>query len=758
MVGSSETQGNLPASVTRFVGRRREIAAARQAFAQARLVTLTGVGGVGKSRLAVQVAADLRGSFPDGTWLVELSSLRDPGLLARTVADVLRLPGQAAGDQTDRLCDHLSDQQLLLVLDTCEHLVGGCADLTETLLRAAPKLKILATSREPLDVMGEHTFVIPPLPVTDEDVGTSDDAVALFADRAEAMVPGFTLTPANRDVITRLCRQLDGIPLAVELAAVRLRGMSVEQLVDRLDDRFRVLGTTRAADGRHQTLRAAIEWSHELCNEQERLLWSRLSVFPGDFDLAAAESVATGGPLSAADVLDVLTRLVEKSIVLCERDGRRYRMLDTLREYGAERLTEGGERAAVMLRHRDHYLRLAEEARREELGARQLEWLARLRDENAHLRVALEFSLTTPGEEETGLHLTDVLRNYWMCLGKFEDARRWQDRALKATDGLPQAHRQRAWVAYARGMIEVQCGAADAARRCFEAADAADDPALGAHLLHGRGLIALFEARLEDARARIEEARAEFDRLGHRDPMALLSGPHLSSVLALLSQWPEALAVAEQAVARDGDGGEKWHHSFALYARGAALWWLDRRDEAVTDLLECLRVKEELGDQLGITLALDLLTPAPVVRGRYEEAAMLLGATERMWKQLGAQLQYGPHYMERRSMSEHALRRRLPPDRFEAAKRRGRELTLDEALALARGEPVAAPGPAPAPETLTAREREVAALVAEGLTNREIADRLVLGKRTVDSHIERILGKLNFTARTEIKAWAPPPG
>ncbi|WP_103564974.1 ATP-binding protein [Actinomadura rubteroloni] len=749
--------GNLPAEMTRFIGRQRELGEARQVLARSRLVTLTGVGGVGKTRLAVRVAADLRRSFPDGAWLVELSALREPALLARTVADALRLPGQASGDQTDRLADHLSDKHLLLVLDTCEHLVDGCATLTEVLLRAAPRLRILATSREPLDVMGEHTLVIPPLPVADQDSATGDDAVTLFADRAEAMVPGFALTRDNHATVARLCRHLDGIPLAIELAAVRLRSMSVEQLVDRIDDRFRLLGTPRAAGGRHRTLRATIEWSHDLCTAQERLLWARLSVFPGDFDLAAAERVGAGGALAADALLDVLARLVEKSIVLCERDGRRYRMLDTLREYGAERLTELGERPDVLRRHRDHYLALAEEARRDALGAGQLPALIRLREENANLRVALEHSLSTPGDEETALHLAAVLQHYWLCLGKFGEALSWQDRVLTATEALPPAHRERAWVAFGTGLVAVQRGEAERGRALFERADAADDPVLRAHILHGTGLVALFEGELEGARTRIAQAREEFARLGHEEPAALLAGPHLSSVLALESDWDAALAVAEESVRAGEASGEVWNRSFALYARAAARWWTGRKDEAVDDLMACLQIKEDLGDQLGITLALDLLTPATLVRGRYEEAAMLLGATERMWRELGAQLQYGPHYMERRALSEKALQRRLPADRFQSAKRRGGELTITEAIALARGEPVAAPGPAPARETLTTREREVAALVAEGLTNRQIADRLVLAKRTVDSHVEHILTKLGFTARTEIAAWTPPP-
>ncbi|MFC4909805.1 ATP-binding protein [Actinomadura gamaensis] len=828
--------GNLPAEVTRFIGRRRELAEARRVLARSRLVTLTGVGGVGKTRLALRLATEVRGDFDGGAWLVELSALRAAELLARHVADKLGLPGQAAGDQTERLCEHLADRELLLLLDTCEHLVEGTAALVETLLRAAPRLRVLATSREPLDVMGEHNLVIPPLTVAGEpgepgvigggvagsgaaggDVGGgigvggtagvgvggvvagggvvggglvggvggsgvggvggvrgADDAVALFADRAEAMVPGFTLTKENRPIVARLCAQLDGIPLAIELAAVRMRTMSVEQLAERMDDRFRLLGTARAGGDRHRTLRAAIEWSHELCTAEERLLWARLSVFPGDFDLTAAERVCGGDGLPGEELFEVLGRLVEKSVVQVERDGRRYRMLDTLREYGAERLAELGEGPRLRRRHRDHYLDLAERARKAALGAEQLGWLTRLGEENPNLRVALEYSLSTPEEVATGLHLTVVLQHYWICLGMFGEARRWHERALAARTECPEDETRvaldRAWIAYGAGMVAVQQGETELARDLFtkamapslaqpaspspsaspaERGDAGSVPDLVAHVVHGEGLIALFEGDLDEARVRMQRSREAFDRLGYRDPLALLTGPHLSTVLLLQRKEQEALALAD-AAARDGEAsGERWCHSFALYARGAALWWLGEHRAAIDDLLACLRIKERLGDQLGITLALDLLTPAPVVHGEYEQAAMLLGATEAMWRRLGAASMYGPDYKRRRATSEHALRKRLPPERFQAAKESGARLSVAEAIALARGEPA----PKPERQPLTGREREIAVLVARGLSNREIADRLAVARRTVDTAVEHILAKLGLSSRTQIAAW-----
>jgi predicted ATPase len=463
--------GNLPAEFTSFVGRSRELSQIREALGRYRLVTLRGVGGVGKTRLALRIAGAVRRSFDDGTWLVELSALRNTELLARTVASALGMPDQAVGDPLDLLADYLADRHLLLILDTCEHLVEGCAMLSEVLLRAAPRLRILATSREPLEVLGEQAFVIPPLTVPDLGAPASgSESVALFVDRAEAIVPGFALTAANEQPIAQLCRVLDGIPLALELAAVRLRIMSIEQVVDHVDDRFRFLGTTRSNMNRHQTLRAAIDWSHELCTPTERLLWARLSVFPGDFDLAAAEHVGADDELGDDALLDTLGRLVEKSIVLCEQDGRRYRMLDTIREYGTEQLSVLGGKQERSCRHRDYYLGLTERAVAGCLGARQVEWLGTLRQETHNLRVALDYSYARPGQEEIGLRMTVLLRQYWLMVGLFTEGRRWHGKALAVAADSPDA----AWAVYGAAVLALQQGDQEAARPLLVLADRPD--------------------------------------------------------------------------------------------------------------------------------------------------------------------------------------------------------------------------------------------------------------------------------------------
>ncbi|MGH3281067.1 MAG: ATP-binding protein, partial [Trebonia sp.] len=447
MLTLGEQRDNFPAEVTRFIGRRRELPAVAEAIERHRLVTLRGVGGVGKTRLALRTAVGLRDSFADGCWFVQLSPLHAPELLARTVSETLGLPGEAAGDAPRALAENLREHELLLILDTCEHLTGACAELAALLLSAVPGLRVLATSRAPLGLPEEHSLLIAPLELP-SDVATAayTDAVTLFVDRARAAVPDFALTPQNIPAVAELCSRLDGIPLAIELAAVRVRSMPVEAILDRLSDRFRVLGTTRTATGRHRTLRAAVSWSYELCSPAEQRLWAALSVFPGGFRLAAAEHVC--GP----DTSETLARLVEKSVVLLSPGGAtprtpqlppggatsrtprgtadleavmadigaltedRYHLLDTLREFGAEHLA-AAEARQLRARHRDYYLGLAERAAASGMTAEQPAWLAKLAVETANLRVALDYCFSVPGEAPAGLRMTRLLLPYWLMTG-----------------------------------------------------------------------------------------------------------------------------------------------------------------------------------------------------------------------------------------------------------------------------------------------------------------------------------------------------
>jgi non-specific serine/threonine protein kinase len=745
--------GNLPAEVTRFIGRSRELAQVRDALGRYRLVTLRGVGGVGKTRLALQVAAMVRRSFDDGVWLVELSALRNTELLARTVASALGVPDQASDDPLDLLADYLADRHLLLILDTCEHLVDACALLSEVLLRAAPRLKILATSREPLDVMGEQSLLIAPLEVPDAGAPVAgSESVLLFLDRAEAMVPGFALTPANEGAVAQLCRSLDGIPLALELAAVRLRSMSIEQVVARIDDRFRFLGTARSSLNRHQTLRAAVDWSYELCTAEEQLLWARLSVFPGDFDLDAAEHVCSGDIITDGSLFDVLGRLVEKSVVLYEQDGHRYRLLDTIREYGAEQLVVFGETEELRRRHRDHYLHLAEQAAAGGFGSGQVEWLVRLQQETHNLRVAMDYSYATPGEEDRGLRMTVLLRHYWLIRGLFAEGRRWHDLALSTGRDSPDG----AWAVYGAGVLAVQQGDYDAAKplltRAAELAERLQDRDLAVQVMTGQGMALFHSGDVDGGQAWFERALASHATIGYSEPFALSVLARLATACFLAGEFDRAISLCEESLRRSGELGDAWNRGSALWVRGATRWVSGETDLAIEDALASLAIKESMGDLHSITQSIDLLAVCLATKGEFVRAAELCGAGDALWKMLRTPQQAGPHYAQARQGGADACRQALGDERFEAARRRGLSLSVSEAIALARSDTSAAPVRPPA-NPLTKREQEIASLVTEGLGNREIAERLVLSKRTVDAHIEHIFAKLGFSSRAQIAVW-----
>lgn len=415
---------SLPQAFTTFVGRRHDIAEVRRLLGSARLLTLTGVGGVGKTRLALEVATSARNAFPDGTWLVDVGAVRDPSAVATAAATAGGIVDLGARSALGTLAEHLAEHRALIVLDNCEHLLDACAELVGTLLSACPELTVLATSRQTLGIAGENVFTVLPLKVPDE-------AVELLRDRVSAVRPDFRITGANWDAVTRLCADLDGLPLAIELTASRLRTLTVEQVVERLADRFALLtGGSRTAGPRQRTLRAAMDWSYELCSPTERLLWNRLSVFAGGFALDAAEDVCAGEAIPAQEVLDLLDRLVVQSVVmLTEHEGlHRYRLLNTIREYGRGRLAESGEEEHLLRRHRDFHLALAERVADGWYGPGQEEALTRLRAEHSNLLVAL----ARDDDPQATLALAAALRFHWCVGGFLAEGRRQLDRALAA--------------------------------------------------------------------------------------------------------------------------------------------------------------------------------------------------------------------------------------------------------------------------------------------------------------------------------------
>ncbi|WP_051468281.1 ATP-binding protein [Actinomadura oligospora] len=719
MASSQGRPGNLPAESTSFVGRRAELDQVLRALERARLVTLLGPGGVGKTRLALRAADRARPLFPDGVWLVELSGVRAPESLPRVIAETLRLPGRHVDDPAGFLADRLAARELLLVLDTCEHLVHASAMLAERLLTAAPGLRVLTTSRESLNIVAEHLVPVPPLPVprprdgSDPTVpgaadGAADDemaacdSVTLFAERAGASSPGFAVAPGNRAAVRLLCRRLEGIPLALELAAVRLRAMPVEEIVERLSDRFRVLGGTygasRTGGHRHRTLRTAITWSHDLCMPAERMLWARLSVFPGGFDLAAAEAVCTDDHLPVDELVDVLTMLVDKSVVRFDPAAGRYRMLDTLSEYGAERLDEAGETALLRRRHRDHFGALAGRAAREHLGPRQAWWTRRLRDEAGNLRAALEWSLTTPGEEAAGLRLSVALFDHWFLTSRVGEARgRYRQALASTTPDLPERGRAQ----YAKGMFTLLQGDLAAAGALLDdavaSADASGDADLRAHAVQGLGRLRQHSGDPAGALELFREAHAHYDAEGYRDVAALTVLTDMAWAHALRGELDEALALCAQALEISDGQGESWCRGVAVWTRGASRWLAGDTGPALADALESLATGAAFDDLGGVALALDLLTACAATDGGYERAAVLAGASDRLRETLGMPAPRGPHYADLRERGVSIIAHSLGEPRMRELRARGHALPLAEILAFASDAAADRPGNPQAP-------------------------------------------------------------
>ncbi|MET8763719.1 AAA family ATPase [Lentzea sp. NPDC004782] len=691
-VGQRRTAGNLPADVTSFVGRRQATAEVRHVLSTARLVTLTGVGGVGKSRLALHVGRTVRRRFPDGVWLVELAALGDPALVEQTIAAALGLRDHSRRDPVSVLTSFLADKRLLLILDNCEHVLDGCGRLVARLLKAAPELSVLATSREPLGVPGEHRWPVPPLSLPSSEAEAPAppcDALTLFADRAATAAPGFVLNEDNAPEVARLCRQLDGLPLAIELAAVRLRALPVEELLSLLEDRFALLkGGTPAALPRHHTLRTTVDWSFELCSGPERLLWARCSVFAGDFDLDAAEQVCAGPGLAHDEVFEAVTGLIDKSVLVREEraTGVRYRILETIRQYGRERLAETGDTAGLRLRHRDYYLHLAEQADADASGPRQPEWAERLRVERANLFAALDHCLTVPGQERSGLRLSAALWFYWVACGFVRDGRYWLDRALVSS---PEPSRDRARALWINGWIAGLQGDYQISQALLE---------------EGRDLAL---ALGDDTALTYASQHLGWARMAAGDPQAL---PLLDHVLArhwASAGWsaPAVIIYPIQIFAAGMAGdtgramdlldecrnicaslGERWALSWALNAVGIVWLTAGNLRQAAVHLGECLRVKRDVTDQLGYPFGVDLLSWVAAAEGDWTRAAVLQGAADKMWEPIGRPLFGFDLLLDQRQSWRTRTREALGESAHQDALQRGARMTPEQAIACALGE------------------------------------------------------------------------
>ncbi|MEV6336093.1 protein kinase [Nocardia vinacea] len=763
-VGSSvSANGPFPLELTSFIGRRTELTEAKNLLASSRLVTLTGIGGVGKTRLALRAATGAQREFADGVRLVELGQLHDGALLPGVIAASLgvRVQGQPV---LDVLIEYLASRQLLLVLDNCEQIVDAATKVSEILLRACPRLRILATSREPLGVGGELLLWVRPLTVPDPDRQPSlrsaarYDAVTLFVERAAAAVPGFALTEDNVAAVTEICRHLDGLPLAIELAAARLRALSPEQILARLTDRYALLTRgSRSAPSRQQTLRLCIDWSYSLCTPAEQQVWAPLSVFAGSFELDAAEQVCRND-LAAEDLLDVLTALVDKSILIREESDSvvRFRLLETVRDYGLDKLDEAGQYTDLRRRHLDWYRQLALDADADWISPRQLDWIARLDREQPNLRQALDFCLTdTEAESDAALSIASALQPFWFSRGQVGEARHWLDLALAVGPATATAVR-------AKGLWRTVLVAEAQDDRTAAAALVAQVQALAERTTHpivhafanlSLGLHALRSGDPPQARASLEAALESFTAQDDLDGQVFallgLGWTHESQrdSAAALSYHEKALAITESY-------GDSAYRSYALWGTTVAAWHHGDRDGALRLLRQWLPLIRQQKDLLMATNALETLAwIVGVQAGSARLAAVLLGATNAIRQSAGTSAVFFPSLVVHGEDCERAARRTLGRRSFEAAYHEGAAMDLDAVIGYALGEQPQAAARGPGPSDLTTREREVADLVADGLTNKAIAARLHISPRTADGHIEHILTKLGFTNRAQIAAW-----
>jgi predicted ATPase/class 3 adenylate cyclase len=640
---------NLPQQATSFIGREKEVAQAKHRLSSTRLLALTGAGGSGKSRLSLQVAAEVMEGYADGAWLVELAPLSDPAMVPQAVAAVLSVLEEPGVPLMQTLVRSLRPRNLLLILDNCEHLLPACAQLADALLRHCPRVTLLASSREALGIAGESVYRVPSLSLPDAEriaaggetlVSTLKqyESLQLFLERAAAVQPGFALTSRNASTVAEICSRLDGIPLAIELAAARVRALPVEQIAARLDDRFRLLtGGSRTALPRQQTLRALIDWSYDLLLEPEKRVLRRLSVFAGGWTLEAAEAVCSGDDIEAWELLDLLTALVDKSLVLYEEPAAReaggearYRFLETVRQYGREQLLESGEAEAVRGRHLEYYLRLSEAAEPKLQGPEQAEWLERLERERDNLRVALEWSEAADGGTEAALRLLSATGWFWMLRYHRGEGLRWLERALARSAGEVTAVRAKAL--HAAATLSGMSGEPREKREAYGRESLAIYQKLGDR----QGLALLLPG---------EEGLALAREVGNKYILAQrLFG--IGYLLRDQREWERMEEVAEESLALSQEMGNTIGIAGAYRQLGRAAMHRREYARARACFTEDLNRTRLLGDVEGVAIALGNLADVAFHEGEYSRSQALCAERLILARKMGHQW-HTPHTLER---------------------------------------------------------------------------------------------------------------
>jgi serine/threonine-protein kinase PknK len=689
-VSGTLPSNNLPRAMTHFIGRERQIVDVLERLARSPLVSLVGPGGIGKSRLGLEVAYGALEPYPDGVWLVELASLSHPSLVARTVADAVGVLGEPGRDTVDSLREWLRDRRVLLLLDNCEHLVDGCARLAEQLLSSCPRLRVLATTREALGVAGEAVWPVPTLSVPDaampDDEVLACEAVRMFVDRAALSNPGFAVTGSAIPALAALCRRLEGIPLALELAAARVKVLSIEQILAKLADPFGILaGGSRTAPSRQQTLRATLDWSHELLTEEERALLRRLAIFAGGCTLEAAEAVAggngeyDGSSLRRSDVLDLLSRLVDKSLVIAQDRGRevRFGMLETIREYALEHLRASGELGETARRHADVFMALVGSARAEFNTPDGAQWLARLEVEHDNLRAALGWLLKH--DAENGVRLAIALPDLWVYHGHFTEARRWLKAAVERAASAPTPLRVKALqgageLAFRQGdLAEARSHLEESMRLSREMGEARAIAWSAYHL----ALLVFQQGDAQTSRTYFEESLARA-----RDMRELrLIGTVLNSLGELAryeGDWATARPLYEQSLATHRQSGDVAQTSMTLCNLGAVRCEEGDLEGALSAYRESLACAHRFGNNHDVSIALDGVGAVATKRGDWPRAARLAGAAEALREEIGCELEVADRAFRDRYVAE--VGGKLGDEQIEAALAEGRAMGPERAI------------------------------------------------------------------------------
>jgi non-specific serine/threonine protein kinase len=750
------TPNNLPAALTSFVGRERQLAELRRLLHKSRLITLTGPGGAGKTRLALRLAADVLDRHPDGTWLVDLGKLNDSRLLEQTVALACGVREEGRRPMLEVLVEHLGAQRSLLILDGCEHLVEPCATLAGALLRSCPKLTLVITSREPLGVPGEVIWRTPSLSLPADgghpELILESEAVRLYVDRAKLSQPDFDLAATGSPAtVAQICARLEGMPLAIELAASLTRVMTAQEILERLRDRFRLLtGGSRSALPRHQTLRQTVDWSFGLLSPAEKALLTRLSLFPGGFDLAAAEAVAQEEPLDPGGVLPVLSRLVDKSLVSADSAGSkrtRYRMPDTIREYALEKLQQGDEADARRLMAR-YYVDYCSRAAQQLRGSDPLTWLARLDEEQANIRLALGWTLIE--QPSNALRLAAAMGIYWHMRRHFAEASEWLDQtlALPATslDARAGALWTRSRIRWRQGEY---AGAKRDAEECADLCRNLDLPFELSGALTILGLVSAAEGDNTTAERYHEEALELARQINDRETVAR-SLNNLGLLASARGDHQRGRTLLEEAVAEHRLAGARVSTAGILDSLARINLLLGDNNAARSRYMEALEASMRFGDTLYLAECLEGLGLLALAEGEPSRTLRLMAAAAAIRKGIAAQAM--PDWQAHIDQGQAAARAELGSERADAAWTLGSAMNVQEALAYASG---AAPSPVRVDgNPLTGRETQVASLIAEGMTNYEIAQRLHIAARTADAHVEHIRNKLGLRSRSQIAVWA----